>query len=284
MNIKTYIDNGNVHELFEELYKDIPKNTDALREFHNRIKGQLIFDSKRNTNGEKLLDVAVGRGGDIMKWSRAKFKYVTGFDSDKKSIYEKHAFDGAIKRFQSLKKGNIYTPKCFFWNISATDPNVLEILNGKDRGTIYDVVSCQFAIHYFINDLDILLNMISKKLRKGGLFIGTTIDGDLLFKNLEKGDIKIPFLNVSKKTEKSYIYEIVSSGDNSSRETYYDYRGALSEYFVFKEKTVEMCKKYSLELVRIRSFHEWNEDIKITLSLHEQIISYFNFSFVFIKI
>jgi hypothetical protein len=189
----------------------------------------------------------------------------------------------AIKRFQNVK-GSIYTPKCFFWNISATDPNLLEILNGKDRGVIYDVVSCQFSIHYFISEIDITLNMISKKLRKGGLFVGTTVDGDLLFKNLKGGNINIPFLNVSKTTEKSYIYEITNNSESSKTESYYEYRGSLSEYFVFKEELIEKCKKHSLELVRMQNFHEWNEQIKTRLNLHEQIISYFNFSFVFLKI
>ena len=283
MNVKELIANGKIQDIFVELYSDIPTNIDSLRDFHNKIKSNLIFDAKRQTNGEKLLDVAVGRGGDLMKWSRARFKYVTGFDSDKKAIYEKHAFDGAIKRFQDMR-GSIAMPKCFFWNISATDPNVLEILNGKDRGVIYDVVSCQFSIHYFISEIDITLNMISKKLKKGGLFIGTTVDGDLLFKNLREGNINIPFLNVSKTTDKSYLYQITNNTESSKPETYYEYRGALSEYFVFKEELIEKCKKHSLELVRMQNFHEWNIQIKTHLNVYEQIISYFNFSFVFVKI
>ena len=72
--------------------------TECIRKFHNWIKLQLILDSKRVTNGSNLLDVAVGRGGDIIKWSKAKFKYVIGFDSDSKSIYEKNDFDGAYKK------------------------------------------------------------------------------------------------------------------------------------------------------------------------------------------
>ena len=76
---------------------------EPLRKFHKWIKQQLIFESKRITNGTKLLDVAVGRGGDIFKWSKTGFKYVTGFDSDSKSIYENKDFDGAIKRFNSVK-------------------------------------------------------------------------------------------------------------------------------------------------------------------------------------
>ena len=147
------ISNGEIYKQdFEHL------TTESLRKFHNWIKLQLILDAKKNTPGEKLLDVAVGRGGDIFKWSKAKFKYVTGFDSDSKSIYEKNDFEGAIKRYSSVKS-ETNTPKCFFWNISAVDPFVLNILNGKDRNSIYDVVSCQFSFHYFVNDIDIVLNL-----------------------------------------------------------------------------------------------------------------------------
>mgnify|MGYP001165663163 CR=1 FL=1 len=89
------------------------ESLEGLRKFHNWIKLQLIIDARRTTNGTKLLDVAVGRGGDIIKWSKAKIKYVTGFDSDSKSIYEKINFDGAIKRYNSVKS-QINMPRCFF--------------------------------------------------------------------------------------------------------------------------------------------------------------------------
>ena len=54
---------------------DPPENTEKLRQFHNWIKLQLILYSKQYTNGGKLLDVACGRGGDILKWTKAKFNF-----------------------------------------------------------------------------------------------------------------------------------------------------------------------------------------------------------------
>lgn len=278
--IQELIFKGNIHPLDEELCKENVTNTSSLRNFHNLIKSHLIFNAKRNTNGENLLDIACGRGGDIIKWSKAKFKFVTAFDSDKKSIYEQNDFDGAIKRFKSIKS-TMFTPKCFFWNFSAIDHNILNNLNSKDAGKIYDVISCQFAIHYFVNDIDILLNMVSNKIKVGGLFIGTTVDGDLLKLNLEKRNIDLPFLKVHKESEYEYIYEIKNNGVN---ETYYDYRGALPEYFVFKDKLIKKCKEYSLELVSIKNFHEWKEIINTNLSKNEEIISFLNFSFVFKRV
>ena len=155
------------------------ESLEGLRKFHNWVKMQLIVDAKKKTDGNVLLDIAVGRGGDIMKWANAKLKFVTGFDIDKKSIYEKNSFDGAIKRYYSVKHlPNV--PKCYFWNISAIDPFALNILNNKDNNKKYDIVSCQFSFHYFVNDIDITLNLISKKLKTNGYLIGTSADGDVI--------------------------------------------------------------------------------------------------------
>ncbi len=48
-----------------------------LREFHNWVKSVLIreFVSQRNL---KVLDVACGKGGDLMKWDKADVSVLTG--------------------------------------------------------------------------------------------------------------------------------------------------------------------------------------------------------------
>lgn len=256
---------------------------DNLRKFHNWIKLQLISDAKYRTNGENLLDVAVGRGGDIFKWVKNDFKYVTGIDNDSKSIREKKHFDGAIQRY-NLIKTQMKVPRCYFWVISATDPDVLNKLNTKDRNCVYDVVSCQFSFHYFVKDIDITLNMISKKLKNGGIFIGTASDGDLINSNLEKTDqISTGILNVKKINDS--VYDYILFPGNTDRTTYFEFRGALPEYFLFKEYFINKCKEYNLELVRMNNFHEWyNVYGGKKLSENEMHASFFNFSFVFKKV
>lgn len=255
---------------------------EALRKFHNWIKQQLIFESKRTTSGTKLLDVAVGRGGDIFKWSKAKFKYVTGFDCDSKSIYEKNDFDGAIKRYNSVKS-EINMPKCYFWHMSATDPFILNLLNGKDRNTIYDVVSCQFSFHYFVEDINVVLNMISKKLKNKGLFIGTATDGDLIKQNLKNTpDINKSAISLKYISEDMYEFSLIS--EKTSRETYFEYRGVSREYYLSKAFLIEKCKEFNMYPVRILSFHEWNSIYTgMQLSKEEMACSFLNFSFVFQK-
>jgi mRNA (guanine-N7-)-methyltransferase len=260
------------------------ESLEGLRKFHNWIKSQLIFEAQKKTDGNCLLDVAVGRGGDIMKWSKAKLKYVTGFDIDNKSIYEKNEFDGAIKRYNSMKHlPNM--PRCYFWNISAIDPFALNIVNSKDNNKIYDIVSCQFSFHYFVNDIDIALNMISKKLKTNGYFIGTAADGDVISSllSLNNGNYENDTLCL-KQTDDEGMYSFELKSVKSSRETYFEYRGASIEYFLHKDHLIEKCKNRGLELIRINNFTEIYDTYRYDLTEKEQICSFLNFAFVFKKV
>lgn len=256
--------------------KEIVTGTENLRKFHNWIKLQLILKSSTKNN---LLDIACGRGGDLIKWNKARIKYVTAFDSDARSLYEKNEFDGAIKRYSGMKSiPNM--PKVFFWNISAIDPKVLHLINSKDNSRIYDIVSCQFSMHYFVKEIDTVLNLISKKLKSGGTFIGTATDGDLI---KETGNIDNDILKVNIISEEMYTFELFS--ENNDRETYFQINGESTEYFLHKDLLINKCKEYSLEPVSILNFREWMTQYSgPELSHYEQVASFLNFSFRFVKI
>jgi len=150
-------------------------NIDNLRKFHNFIKSQLIINACLKTNAQNLLDIACGRGGDIQKWlnKRLNLKYILAVDNHKESIYNSikkgDDFDGAIARFNNVKhyfKGKLPFIKFQYANI--LDPNITQQLNKMDSNKLYDVISCQFALHYFCEDdikLDNTLKLISSKLK-----------------------------------------------------------------------------------------------------------------------
>ena len=61
--------------------------------------------------------------------------------------------------------------------------------------------------------------------------------------------------------------------------------GALSEYYLFKQNFIDKCKEYNLDLLEIKNFSEWyNMYENKNLSSQEKIVSFMNFSFVFVKI
>jgi len=83
-----------------------------IRNFHNWIKSEMLAECCtyiRKDKGIKniaLLDLAVGRGGDMFKWKSNDIKLVMGFDIDYESI---HGENGAIDRYnKNIKKYNDY--------------------------------------------------------------------------------------------------------------------------------------------------------------------------------
>jgi len=276
----------------------VTDNIDALRKFHNWIKLQLIHKAKKMTNGKSLLDIAVGRGGDLYKWSgrEANLEYVTGIDSDGDAIFGTKrtvGWDGARER---VRQFNGKKPNVNLWKLSATDPDILTKLGEKDNNKVYDIVSCQFAFHYFVQHMDHVLSLISSKLKPGGVFIGTASDGDLIKTNLIKGNVFLhkiikkkpyPLLEVISKNEDEYIYHLYSDGENV---TYFDYKGGISEYFLFKETLIKKAKEYNLTPIDdgILNFSNWYikyiaDQKHKKLSTQEQIVSFLNFSFIFVK-
>ena len=85
-----------------------------------------------------------------MKWCKARIKYVTAFDPDKKALYEKQEFDGAIKRYSTMK--SIPNMPKYFFGIFLTDPNLLNIINQR---TITRFMILFLVILHFITSLKI---------------------------------------------------------------------------------------------------------------------------------
>ena len=249
-----------------------------LRKFHNYIKSSLIEFSSKN-GGTTLLDIAVGRGGDLFKWQHNNFKVVVGFDPHQDSI------DEAKRRlFTQLKSKKRY-PFTKFYTLDMLDYNIIHKLNNLESSIkglethTYDVVSCQFAFHYFVKHLDHVLNFISHKLKTGGIFIGTATDGDIIHNLLEDGNVRENLLNITKIDEEKYTFNITSN----STDTYFDVKGESCEYFLFKDNFIKKAQSYNLQLLEIKSFNEWYELYNGQLSNEESKISFLNFSFKFIK-
>lgn len=271
-------------------------NIDNLRKFHNFIKSQLIIESCLKTNAINLLDIACGRGGDLQKWLNTKLnlKYVLAVDNHKESIFNSikkgDSYDGAIARFNTVKKnykGNL--PFINFKYADILDKDIINTLNRLDSNKMYDVISCQFALHYFCEDdskLEHTLKLISSKLKNNGLFIGTATDGDLIKNILDNSDIKdIPLLTLIKKSNNNYLFFIDTNKiSNIKTQNYFEIKGVSSEYYLFKDKLTKLAQKYNLKLIEYISFYDWYQiykQKKLDLTIYEMLISFLNFSFIF---
>ena len=145
-----------------------------LRALNNWIKSQLI--STFTSRGDKILDLCCGKGGDLLKWGNANVSHVVGIDIAAVSIEQaKSRFDSSHKKF----KAEFYAGDVFANDITC-------FLKEEDLYT-FDIVSCQFALHYSFENLEKAqrgLNNISKSLKKGGKFFATIPNSNWIVKKL----------------------------------------------------------------------------------------------------
>lgn len=189
----------------------------TMKNFHNEYvkKRELIMKMPK---GSSLFDIACGKAGDLKKWIDAGFTKVMGIDVVRDNIENRK--NGAYARtLEAFQKFNLDKNKHQFVYLTAdasqrftpsyvdslADPDdklVAKILFGMQRASQlkdtqlikyngymkggFDVISCQFAIHYFFeseHSLDNFIYNVDTYLKKGGYLIGTCLDG---FKVKEK--------------------------------------------------------------------------------------------------
>jgi len=215
-------------------YQLITKLGKPQRNFHNWIKSTMIYLycgekmlSKGQTKKMSVLDLGVGRGGDIMKFFHARVNYMVGIDIDANGLH--YATDGALSRYNNFKSKFPKFPKMEFIQADAgtilkpedqektigrmTDENktLINKYFGESRKK-FDVINCQFAIHYLFKD-DIVLNNlcdnINMYLEKDGYFLVSTMDADIVYDRLKKGEKKDTVYYTTAEGEKKICHEIV---------------------------------------------------------------------------
>jgi len=204
----------------DEIYYDRGNdetNTKSLRHFHNLYVKSKLITGVSNHN-DILIDYAVGKAGDLAKWTHNNLDFVLGIDISKDNIHNK--LDGACTRYlkEKKKKYNKF-PKALFvvgnseLNIrkgdafnSEKDKLIVDAIFGvgpKDSSIIgqavynnygianngFNISSCQFALHYFFENKKTLLSFIKNIVectKLNGHFIGTCYDGNIIFDKLKK--------------------------------------------------------------------------------------------------
>jgi len=129
-----------------------------LRQMHNLIKASLI----QKYAGERVLDLACGRGGDLAKYSENT--HYVGMDISSESIAE------AKSRASNV---SMHT------EFEVRDITLLDMDRFEQKSL--NTVSCMFALHYLwdrVEHMDKLLHQIHTWLTPGGTFIGIIPDAD----------------------------------------------------------------------------------------------------------
>lgn len=190
--------------------------TKPMLDFHNHwVKNKsLLGVFKDNPLTQTLFDIGCGKGGDMHKWNVNNFTTVVGVDNNEDNLL--NPINGAYKRYaiEQSKKPKIRTNIVFLLmdgGIEWTDKyiesssvdslqQVTKIVFGLEKAPLsksgsylkkydnmiskqFDVVSCQFAIHYFfesMDKIDAFCCNVNTILKEGGYFVGTVLDGAIV--------------------------------------------------------------------------------------------------------
>jgi SAM-dependent methyltransferase len=184
----------------------------GLRAFHNRwVKGHHLLHRFKG-HAKSLVDFGCGRAGDLPKWLHMSLEKVLGLDLYADNIQNPR--DGAHERALGHLRGK---PACrgrpmmaflpFDMSVLMSPESLSSLANEDDRAAAeimwalrpaatgirdpclrayhgfarqgFDVVSCQFAVHYFFASEQTLMNFaanVSNFLKPGGYFVGTCLD------------------------------------------------------------------------------------------------------------
>ena len=245
-------------------------NTRALRDFHNLYVKKLLISSVSKPNNI-LIDMAVGKAGDLPKWISSKLKFVFGIDISKDNIQNR--LDGACARYLNYKKKFKKIPDVLFINgntslniidnqdaiFNENDKNITKAIFGKNNKNIkqlgegvyknynigsdgFDICSIQFAIHYMFENNKTFINFIknvSDTTKIGGYFIGTCYDGKSIF-NLLKNKKQDESVSIHENNKK--IWQVTKKYDRDDFNNDYSSLGYAID--VYQESINKTFREY----------------------------------------
>jgi SAM-dependent methyltransferase len=259
----------------------------TFRNFHNFVKTQYIYNYCSAVEDKKLdiLDVGIGRGGELNKYFSARVKSIVGIDVDVEGLFSAGT-DSTIGRYLNMKKKfpnfpptdlvhasfgiSLFKPDLQFSGLqNMTEQNKKNI--SKINAKKYDVISAMFSIHYLFKDDESVNAMIENfsLLKPGGYFIATLFDGNLLhnkFKTLDKKSVVEEYYTTDS-GEKELLFSIKALYDLNTKNlnanglaisyflsTFMTDSSEYVEYLVTPEHLISTMKKAKLELVETETF------------------------------
>lgn len=146
----------------------------VLRDYHNHIKKMLINEY---STGKRVLDIGVGRGGDLSKYKFSNVKKLYGIEPFPDNLRE------CENRYSKMEN----KPPAVFKQLKGENTKeVLEFIKEK-----VNVVFMFFVLTFFFENetmLDKLLDTVTESTSE--YFVGTIMDGDRAVNYIESSDSK----------------------------------------------------------------------------------------------
>jgi ribA/ribD-fused uncharacterized protein len=285
---------------------DIKRDTRAFTDvyaFHNRIKEDLY--SKYVKKGDTLLELAVGKGGDLQKWIKAQPSKIVGMDISLSNLAS--PVDSASKRYLEKKKDGKLPPLLLVQGSFTSHPlfeqsdKYMPILLGSQTGhtdylkhfeglSSFEDVSCQFAMHYACESEE-TFRKFGKNVRDSckEFFFGTCSDGQAIYSLLIGKNTHL--FTVEGRVAGEYTKEYRDK-DNWAEEFGMPVKVYLEsfvkpeiEYLVPFGKVTEIMEEMGFELQESKLFSEiYENQTRITLGEMQRDFSFLNRAFVFKRV
>jgi mRNA (guanine-N7-)-methyltransferase len=287
-----------------------------MMDFHNYWNKYRFLLSKYVKPGNSLFDIACGQGGDLKRWIDCGLSTVYGIDKVRNNI--ENPSSGMYSRLLKVDWKDVKTHDYVFGTMDASkEINESYVKSLEDKDDIYigekilkygkfDLVSCQFAIHYFFESdkiLDNYVKNVDRFLKDGGYFMGTCMDGMRVKKLLANTPKESA---ITGKQDDRFLWNITKLYDSEDAPTcgeqikvYMESIGIdIPEYLVNTSLLIDKFKKYGIVPVEIRSFEDtykealaidvearnaYYHDAVKNMSDLEKTFSFMNIIFVFQK-
>ncbi|XP_077982335.1 mRNA cap guanine-N(7) methyltransferase-like [Glandiceps talaboti] len=235
-----------------------------LRNFNNWIKSACIADivqKIRDRRGDdckiSVLDMACGKGGDILKWRIAHIDRLVCADIAATSVIQcERRYQDNLERARRARQRMF---RCQF--ITADCSKALLKERYKDPDQMFHITSCQFALHYAFESYqqaDTMLRNLCERLKPGGYFIGTTPDSYEVVRRLKEVD-GLSYGNDLYKVTFKNKEEFPLFGC----QYHFSLHGVVDcpEFLVYFPLLVKMAEKYKMKLVYKKTFAQFFKDM-----------------------
>ena len=289
-------------------YRDDLKRSSRLfadvYSFHNKVVKSELYKTYVKQD-DVLLELACGRGGDMLKIKAAKPKKVVGIDISLANIIS--PTQGAARRYLEERKKypRDYLPPTLFlvgdmskYPLFEQDDKYMPILTGKQTApteylaqfeglTKFDSISCQFALHYACESEDTFRDF-ARNIEKYGktYFFGTCSDGQAVYSLLvgKKSHLFTSDKQIVGEYTKQYLDKDTWTEEFGMPVKVYleSFEKPAVEYLVPFGKITEIMQEHGYELVDSKMFNEiYSQQTGITLTQEQQTFSFLNRTFVF---
>ena len=197
-----------------------------LRVVNNYVKTCLIGEVP-SLEGCAVLDLCAGKGGDLGKWARRGIGHLTLVDAAQRSL------DEARKRYDGMQPIDMEADFVY------TD--AFGQMNGITR--VYDVVSCQFALHYAFETEALArqtLKNVSRVLKRRGPFLATVPNAERVL--AQAGTPSWGYHTIERKEGGRYTFTLPEAV------------GGVDEYLVPHDPFVRLAHEEGLDLRMHASF------------------------------